>query len=485
MKVTDLPEAILDKVHDHAYDCQAVGLTRAPCEPNEVTVNTWKLLSQEQPAINRRQATCCRQMNQIQPYFNAHEQGSNLTKAILHSMTADEATQERINMMMTDQTRPRDARYKLVNALLRHVTQEMVFTEQSYNDVDLQSNVLKKMLQLDPNPPESILFDKLYQLDNENHAIPLHPNTPNQFWRRYTLSMKTPDTYECSFEFAQAIKDVQAITYIQTHDANMPDIPGIVINVDGNLFEHCCYPNLFLKMEKMLLSYPEMPVNWRWNWRTIGNFFTQLVKQINSFDMSIFEVLTNICKSYVADERSILFSAVYAFSLLNDDLRHLLKDIIVQESIIMQKNIFINILTDDYFPLDKKEECINKVLELPDQNLPNINCDILIIMLRSLRHHNVNIPFGTIVSKCVSLDTAHKRSCVNRTIQEILRSVSPYSDTNRLETILHSAREIFDAMGINKTGGVRMKTIKSTEMLQTNTINLIETKLGIRLTRYN
>lgn len=490
MNVQDLPAVLLHKIHNHAYDCERVGLTNQPCAADQVIVTASNYLNDP---ILQNQAQCCRNINQMQPFIDAHNMGmTNMKKRIAASIQPEEVTAEKINEYLSYHD---DGRFELVNTLLSFVQPNdppinvnASVWMQACNDPVVLYNLFFKT-----SCTDAIALDLLIHMNLHMES----PSSPKQLWRTIdSPSIKNVSPHICSEKFVKDLKHaflrpidhhlVSDFRFITEVDESMPNEPGIIVKIGESFFEHCCVPSLSLVLQRTSImprtfekcyritnccaQYVRINTSRsRLDIRYVQDMWGDIVEAINYDAINVFEYAkkqviqkstqTTLCLSFTYDDpllhqfiktqyTSISYTASYSdfkFVITLSVARHM-KQFIINEIMSISQLIVLNFVDI----LHLVDMCArHEYFQLCNQILHRISDTNLLQMGKR-----------DIVKECL----------VDLIFNKVNNMTQDYFETMYLENVLALIRIIMNKANIN-TGDETQRVVKS---IKVGTHNLNE-----------
>tara|TARA_B100000482_G_C12608739_1_gene298155 strand:- start:255 stop:1808 length:1554 start_codon:yes stop_codon:yes gene_type:complete len=480
MNVQQLPNVLIDKIHDDAYDCTSVGLTNAPCLPNQITVNAWNDLVGP-PAQNV--AKCCRNAGQFQSFFNARATGyERLAQRILTSVRPDEATPGAIRTLLTTNLQP--GHFDLVKRLLSHV-HHMRFAFADFQGAIPRPIVFKKILEFNDDGMNingmsiNDAFDILEAaIVNEKTYL---PHESIQLWKRYTGTLKESSSYVCSTSFADSLSKIVEDQYVfLKSDSTIPQVPGIVVQVGDMLYEHCCFPCISLLLSK-LVNHTFTSAQKSTYVYPAFEFFLEFTPT-PLLDLTILELFWSISSRSEQDSVSLVSNKY--LQILTRTLAHhhmssvattFIEEQCKESNIRITYNGIMNVLANQSFTTDGKMFAITRLLTF--ENLPTLTTSDILSISKICILKNLISSGKQILRKCPFVSMFNDRYInqiranqnraryINQILIEVLSSVFSSDDIienlieNTFENALGLVLVIFEKVGINTESGIRITNV--------------------------
>lgn len=468
MSVDQLPQVLRDKIHDYMYQCTDVGLTPAPCNPNQVVVTASNYLD-DPPTQNIPQ--CCRNVNQMQPYFNARTMNKvNLQKRIVASLLPIEATPQKINELFVHNLQP--GHFELVDALLSFIPpnhQMLNIGAASWSNAVRKPTIFHKLMSKQSFNLDvaTMLLNAL--MNSTTNQFITYPASRHQLWKLCIPTLKEVSTYDCSQIFLsqfelQFLDDIQSefekFQFIKSFDDNIPNIPGIVIKCGERYFEHCCHPCLSLILSH-IQSHPD-PID---RCQRIIPFFSTYIDKVvvnnTDVDLSIIELYWKICvdglDSLLVGVKPSLNKILYkAFTIDNSTLHAFLIEKFKSISYVVEANDLIILLSDNSLNNAQKESSLTNIWQVSEVMMS------LHVFVQFVKFCAIRDMFDTCTNilNHVNFSSVHENSrIIARNVVSGLLIHLPgisrsqeYWDNTYIDNVLSFIRILFDTKHINIQG---------------------------------
>lgn len=259
MNIAYLPAALTDKIHDHIYQCSDIGLTSAPCEPNQITLTTSNYVSSPS---RQNVPTCCRNLHQMQHFFHAQAQGFPQWKArIKASLRAEEATNAKINELLTFNQQA--GHFELVQSLLGLLAPNSLpnVNADAWVSATRRPSVLLKLLIVSQLNTHSALNALYFTI---SHAQRAYPKERDQIWKLRTTQLipslatvpnEILEQFFHTFRNVALTDEWNIFQTIKRFQVPLSSNPGSILTHKGLHFEHCDFPSLIMLLHYLNLTH--------------------------------------------------------------------------------------------------------------------------------------------------------------------------------------------------------------------------------------
>lgn len=378
MSIHQLPQVLKDKINNHIYECTEVGLIPPPCNTDQVVVTASNYLD-DPPSQNVPQ--CCRNINQMQPYFNAKNMNmTNLKDRIVASLQPVEATPQKINELLVHNLQP--GHFQLVDALLSFIPpnhQMLNLATASWSTAIQKPKIFHKLMSkqsFDLNVAV-VLLNVL--MNSPTDQFITYPASPSQLWKLCVPTLKEVSTYDCSHEWSTQFEsqfpdDIQSefekFQFIKSFDPSLPNIPGIVVRCGDRNFEHCVHPCLSLILSRVQ-GHPDPVSRCESMIPFLSRYIDKVIRNNTIIDLSVVESFWYICvdglNTISVGVRPSLNEILYkAFTIDDDILTTFLLQRFKSIGYTVEANDFIILLSDNSLNDAQKENSLSKIRQVSE-----------------------------------------------------------------------------------------------------------------------